>query len=109
MIKGFNSRYTLLDLISGKEKDYHVSDMKPFIFDSALVDPLYERIDPLYERIDPLFLPVLYENVLLVDCARVNILGWNNYPSNLVGGYHEGSNEIMLALYKLNEVLFNVS
>ena len=23
-----------------KEKDYHVSDMKPFVFDSALVDPL---------------------------------------------------------------------
>ena len=102
VIKGFNSRYTLLDLITGKEKDYHVSDMKPFIFDSALVDPLYERIDPL-------FLPVLYENVLLVDCARVNMLGWNSYPTNLVGGYHEGSNEIMLALYKLNEVLFNVS
>ena len=37
VIKGLNSRYTLLDL---KEKDYHVSDMKPFVFDSALVDPL---------------------------------------------------------------------
>ena len=32
--------YTLLDLITGKEKDYHVSDMKPFVFDSAIVDPL---------------------------------------------------------------------
>ena len=32
--------YTLLDLMTGKEKDYHVSDMKPFVFDSALVDPL---------------------------------------------------------------------
>ena len=40
VIKGFNSRYTLLDLITGKEKDYHVSDMKPFVFDSAIVDPL---------------------------------------------------------------------
>ena len=40
VIKGLNSRYTLLDLITGKEKDYHVSDMKPFIFDSAIVDPL---------------------------------------------------------------------
>ena len=27
-------------LITGKEKDYHVSDMKPFVFDYALVDPL---------------------------------------------------------------------
>ena len=40
VIKGLNSRYALLDLITGKEKDYHVSDMKPFVFDSALVDPL---------------------------------------------------------------------
>ena len=40
VIKGLNSHHTLLDLINGKEKDYHVSDMKPFVFDSALVDPL---------------------------------------------------------------------
>ena len=40
VIKGLNSRYTLLDLITGKEKDYDVSDMKPFVFDSTLVDPL---------------------------------------------------------------------
>ena len=40
VIKGLNSRYTLLDLITGKEKDCHVSNMKPIVFDSALVDPL---------------------------------------------------------------------
>ena len=40
VVKGLNSRYTFLDLITGKEKDYHVSDMKPFVFDSAIVDPL---------------------------------------------------------------------
>ena len=40
VIKELNSRYTLLDLITGKEKDYHVSDMKPFVLDSAIVDPL---------------------------------------------------------------------
>ena len=40
VIKGLNSCYTLLDLITGKENDYHVSDMKPFVFDSAMVDPL---------------------------------------------------------------------
>ena len=40
VIKGVNSRYTLLDLITGKEKDYHVSDMKPFVFDSVIVDSL---------------------------------------------------------------------
>ena len=40
VIKGLNSRYTLLDLITGTEKNYHVSDMKPFVFDSAIVDPI---------------------------------------------------------------------
>ena len=39
VIKGSNSRYTLLNLITGKEKDFHVSDMKPFVFDSTIVDP----------------------------------------------------------------------
>ena len=51
-------------------------------------------------------LPVLYKNNLLAVCPKVNMLGWNNYPSSMVGGYHEGSDEIMLALYKLNEVLY---
>ena len=40
VLKGLNSRHTLLDLITSKEKDYHLSYMKPFVFDSALVDPL---------------------------------------------------------------------
>ena len=39
VIKGLNSRYTLLDLMTGKETDFHVSDMKPFVFDSAVIDP----------------------------------------------------------------------
>ena len=34
------SRYTLLDLITGKEMDFHASDMKPSVFDSAVVDPM---------------------------------------------------------------------
>ena len=38
VIKGFNSRYTLLDLMTGKEMDFHVSDMKPFI--PMDVDPM---------------------------------------------------------------------
>ena len=50
-----------------------------------------------------------YINKFLAECAKVNMLGWNNFPSSMVGGYHEGSNEIMLALYKLNEVLFNAT
>ena len=52
-------------------------------------------------------LPVLYENNLLAECPKVNMLGWNNFPSSMVGGYHEGSDEIMLALYKHDEVIFN--
>ena len=56
VIKGLNSRYTLLDLITGKEKDYHVSDMKPFVFDSALVDLLdIARRDQMEFFIDPIF------------------------------------------------------
>ena len=37
---GENSRYTLFDLITNKEKDNHVPDMKPFIFNADLVDPI---------------------------------------------------------------------
>ena len=40
VVRGENSRYTLFDLITNKEKDYHVSDMKPFIFSADLVDPV---------------------------------------------------------------------
>ena len=32
VVNGENSRYTLFDLITNKEKDCHVSDMKAFIF-----------------------------------------------------------------------------
>ena len=39
VIKGLNSRCTLLDLITGKETDFHLSDMKPFVFDSAVINP----------------------------------------------------------------------
>ena len=38
VVNGENSRYTLFDLITNKEKNYHVSDMKPFIFNADLVD-----------------------------------------------------------------------
>ena len=37
---GSNSRFTLYDLISHVEKEYHVSDMKPFLFDPLRVEPL---------------------------------------------------------------------
>jgi hypothetical protein len=34
------SEYLLLDLITGKQKPYHISDLKPFVFDLLNVDPL---------------------------------------------------------------------
>ena len=40
VISGSNSRYLLYDLISHVEKEYHVSDMKQFLFDLLRVDPL---------------------------------------------------------------------
>ena len=40
VVNSENSRYTLFDLITNKEKDYHVSDMKPCIFNADLVDPV---------------------------------------------------------------------
>ena len=40
VVNGLNSKYVLLDLLTGKEKVFHVSDMKPFVFDSAVVDPI---------------------------------------------------------------------
>ena len=40
VVNGLNSKYVLLDLLTGEEKVFHVSDMKPFVFDPAVVDPL---------------------------------------------------------------------
>jgi hypothetical protein len=34
------SEYILFDLITGKQKPYHASDMKPFIFDPLVVNPI---------------------------------------------------------------------
>ena len=40
VIEGCDSRYKFLDLITLKEKEFHVSDMKSFVFDAALTDLL---------------------------------------------------------------------
>ena len=40
LIEGRDSRYKLLDLITLNEKEFHVSVMKPFVFDAALTDPV---------------------------------------------------------------------
>ena len=40
VLEGRDSRYKLLDLITLKEKEFLVSDMKPFVFDAAITDLL---------------------------------------------------------------------
>jgi Chromo (CHRromatin Organisation MOdifier) domain len=40
VVSGSDSRYLLYDLITHKQKVYHVSDMKPFIYDPAVTTPL---------------------------------------------------------------------
>ena len=40
VLSGSNSRFTLYDLISHVEKEYHVSDMKPSLCDPLRVEPL---------------------------------------------------------------------
>jgi hypothetical protein len=39
VISNERSEYLLLDLSNNKEKPYHVSDMKPFVFDPLRTDP----------------------------------------------------------------------
>ena len=40
VVSGSDSRYLLYDLITHKEKTYHVSDLKPFVYDPAVTTPL---------------------------------------------------------------------
>ena len=51
VIKGLNFRYILLDLITGKEKDYHVLDMKTFVSDSALDVARRDQMEFFIEKI----------------------------------------------------------
>ena len=36
----------------------------------------------------------------------VNMLGWHQFPTCMPRRFHEGSDEVMLALYKINELVF---
>ena len=40
VISGTNPIFSLLNLVTNKPKDYHVSDIKPFVFDPLRTDPL---------------------------------------------------------------------
>jgi Chromo (CHRromatin Organisation MOdifier) domain len=56
VVSGKDSRYLLKDLISHKEKEYHVSDMKPFIFDPSTTNPIdIARRDHLEFYVDKVF------------------------------------------------------
>ena len=37
----------------------------------------------------------------------INMIAWHQLPSDLLTGFHEGSDEVLLALYKINEVIFD--
>jgi hypothetical protein len=39
VLGGVDSRYSLLNLITNKEKEYHVSDIKPFLFNPLSTNP----------------------------------------------------------------------
>ena len=80
MIKGLNSRYTLLDIITCKEMDFHVSDMKPFAFDSAVVDPMdVARRDYTEYFVDK----ILQHRGNLKKSSSVEFeVSWLNYPTD---------------------------
>jgi hypothetical protein len=40
VVSGSDSRYLLYDLITHKQKVYHVSDMKPLVYDPTVTTPL---------------------------------------------------------------------
>jgi hypothetical protein len=40
VVSGSDSRHPLYDLITRKEQVYHVSDMKPFVYDPTVTTPL---------------------------------------------------------------------
>ena len=42
-----------------------------------------------------------------MNLTLINMIGWHQLSSDLPKGFHEGSDEVMLALYKINEVIFN--
>ena len=55
VVSGSNSRYTLYDLVTTREHRYHVSDMKRFLYDPLLVDPVdvarRDRMEFFFESI----------------------------------------------------------
>ena len=42
-----------------------------------------------------------------MNLTSINMIGWHRFPSELPTGFHEGNDEVMLALYKINQVIFD--
>ena len=75
VIEGCDSRYKFLDLITLKEKEFHVSDMKPFVFDAALTDPLdVVRRDNMEFFIDKILGLDMHKNITLGNRIRPYVI-----------------------------------
>ena len=42
-----------------------------------------------------------------INVNSINMIGWHQHRTDLPRGFHQGSDEVMLALYKINEVIFD--
>ena len=42
-----------------------------------------------------------------MNVNSINMIGWHQLPSDLPREFHEGSDEVMLALFMINEVIFD--
>ena len=79
VVSGSNSRYTLYDLVTNKEKDYHVSDMKAFLYDASVVDPLdVARRDHMEFFVESI---LDHRNVQTRSSAEF-LVKWQNYPDS---------------------------
>ena len=38
---------------------------------------------------------------------EMNMIGWHQFPTSMPRGFHEGSDEVMLTLYKIKELVFD--
>ena len=79
VVSGSNSRYTLYDLVSNKEKDYHVSDLKEFLYDPSVVDPLdVARRDHMEFFVES----ILDHRNCQTRTSAEFLVKWLNYPNS---------------------------
>jgi Chromo (CHRromatin Organisation MOdifier) domain len=79
VVKGDNSRYTLYDLVSQKTSVYHVSDMKPFLYDPAITNPVdVARRDHMEFFVEK----ILYHRGLPKRSHIEFLVKWQDYPDS---------------------------